>query len=58
MVTSHLTVIHVSVFFFQGYMREGKCHLALGDTMAAERCYKKVLDLETENKTAQEDVSL
>lgn len=39
-------------------MREGKCHLALGDTMAAERCYKKVLDLETGNKTAQEDVSL
>ncbi|XP_071148322.1 dnaJ homolog subfamily C member 7-like [Mytilus edulis] len=42
--------------FVKGYMREGKCHLALGDTMAAERCYKKVLDLETGNKTAQEDL--
>lgn len=37
-------------------MREGKCHLALGDTVAAERCYRTVLDLEKGNQTALDDV--
>ena len=39
-------------------MREGKCHLALGDAMAAERSYKRVLDLEKGNEVALDDVSI
>ena len=42
--------------FVKGYMREGKCHLALGDAMAAERSYKRVLDLEKGNEVALDDL--
>lgn len=40
----------------QGHMREGKCHLLLGNAMAASRCFQKVLELETDNIQAQQEV--
>lgn len=55
-----------SFFFFKrgghllssrkGHLREGKCHLSLGNAMAAARCFQKVLDLEPSNQEAQQEV--
>lgn len=42
----------------QGHLREGKCHLLLGNAMAANRCFQKVLELEPENNHVQQEVSL
>uniref|UniRef100_A0A8C7Y9Q7 DnaJ homolog subfamily C member 7 n=1 Tax=Oryzias sinensis TaxID=183150 RepID=A0A8C7Y9Q7_9TELE len=39
--------------FMKGHLREGKCHLSLGNAMAAARCFQKVLELEPSNKEAQ-----
>lgn len=41
----------------QGHLREGKCHLLLGNAMAASRCFQKVLELEPDNSQAQQEVS-
>uniref|UniRef100_A0AAQ4Q1L4 J domain-containing protein n=1 Tax=Gasterosteus aculeatus aculeatus TaxID=481459 RepID=A0AAQ4Q1L4_GASAC len=41
--------------FMKGHLREGKCHLSLGNAMAANRCFKKVLELEPSNKEAQQE---
>jgi len=41
----------------QGYLREGKCHIALGDPSAAVRSYQTVLELDPENQTVKKDVS-
>lgn len=41
----------------QGHLREGKCHLSLGNAMAAGRCFQKVLELEPDNSQAQQEVS-
>lgn len=41
----------------QGHLREGKCHLLLGNAMAASRCFQKVLELESDNSQAQQEVS-
>uniref|UniRef100_A0A8C7WNM0 DnaJ homolog subfamily C member 7 n=1 Tax=Oryzias sinensis TaxID=183150 RepID=A0A8C7WNM0_9TELE len=43
--------------FVKGHLREGKCHLSLGNAMAARRCFQKVLELELENGQAQQEVS-
>ena len=40
----------------QGHLREGKCHLSLGNAMAASRCFQKVLELEPGNMQAQQEV--
>ncbi|XP_069490591.1 dnaJ homolog subfamily C member 7 isoform X2 [Ambystoma mexicanum] len=35
--------------FVRGHQREGKCHLSLGNAMAACRCFQKVIELEPKN---------
>lgn len=40
----------------QGHLREGKCHLSLGNAKAASRCFKKVLELEPSNQEAKQEV--
>uniref|UniRef100_A0A8C5PGY9 DnaJ heat shock protein family (Hsp40) member C7 n=1 Tax=Leptobrachium leishanense TaxID=445787 RepID=A0A8C5PGY9_9ANUR len=42
--------------FVKGHQREGKCHLSLGNAMAATRCLQKVLELEPNNEPARQDV--
>lgn len=42
----------------QGHLREGKCHLLLGNAMAASRCFQKVLELEPSNREAQQEVEI
>lgn len=42
----------------QGHLREGKCHLSLGNAMAASRCFQKVLELEPSNREAQQEVRI
>uniref|UniRef100_A0A672RCY1 Uncharacterized protein n=1 Tax=Sinocyclocheilus grahami TaxID=75366 RepID=A0A672RCY1_SINGR len=42
--------------FMKGHMREGKCHLLLGNAMAASRCFQKVLELEPDNSQVQQEV--
>ncbi|XP_030195870.1 dnaJ homolog subfamily C member 7 [Gadus morhua] len=41
--------------FMKGHLREGKCHLSLGNAMAASRCFQKVLELEPGNMQAQQE---
>ncbi|XP_070975032.1 dnaJ homolog subfamily C member 7-like isoform X2 [Oncorhynchus clarkii lewisi] len=43
--------------FMKGHLREGKCHLSLGNAMAASRCFQKVLELEPSNSQAQQEHS-
>ncbi|XP_078281077.1 dnaJ homolog subfamily C member 7 isoform X2 [Rhinoraja longicauda] len=38
--------------FVKGHLREGKCHLSLGNAMAAGRCFQRVLELEGDNSQA------
>lgn len=40
----------------QGHLREGKCHLSLGNAMAASRCFQRVLELDHKNTQAQQEV--
>lgn len=42
----------------QGHMREGKCHLSLGNAKAASRCFQKVLELEPSNQEAKQEVEI
>uniref|UniRef100_A0AAQ6IFE3 DnaJ homolog subfamily C member 7 n=1 Tax=Anabas testudineus TaxID=64144 RepID=A0AAQ6IFE3_ANATE len=42
--------------FVKGHLREGKCHLSLGNAMAANRCFQRVLELEPDNSQAQQEV--
>ncbi|XP_046722835.1 dnaJ homolog subfamily C member 7 [Silurus meridionalis] len=42
--------------FMKGHLREGKCHLLLGNAMAASRCFQKVLELESDNSQAQQEL--
>ncbi|XP_041373976.1 dnaJ homolog subfamily C member 7-like [Gigantopelta aegis] len=42
--------------FVKGYLREGKCHLALGNSMAAIRSYEQALDLEPNNSVAKNEL--
>ncbi|XP_058477788.1 dnaJ homolog subfamily C member 7-like [Solea solea] len=41
--------------FMKGHLREGKCHLSLGNAMAASRCFQKVLELEPSNREAHQE---
>uniref|UniRef100_A0AAY4BKU1 DnaJ homolog subfamily C member 7 n=1 Tax=Denticeps clupeoides TaxID=299321 RepID=A0AAY4BKU1_9TELE len=43
--------------FVKGHLREGKCHLTLGNSMAASRCFQKVLELEPDHSPAQQEVA-
>lgn len=36
--------------FVKGHQREGKCHLTLGNAMAASRCFQKVMEMEPNNE--------
>uniref|UniRef100_F6XJ31 DnaJ homolog subfamily C member 7 n=2 Tax=Ornithorhynchus anatinus TaxID=9258 RepID=F6XJ31_ORNAN len=42
--------------FVRGHLREGKCHLSLGNAMAARRSFQKVLDLDPRNAQAQQEL--
>lgn len=42
----------------QGHLREGKCHLSLGNAKAASRCFRKVLELEPSNRDARHEVRI
>lgn len=44
--------------FVKGYLREGKCQLALGEAQAATCSFKKVLDLDPDNATAKTDIAI
>lgn len=48
----------ICIFFSppQGHLREGKCHLSLGNAMAASRSFQKVLELEPSNPEATQEV--
>ncbi|XP_033728700.1 dnaJ homolog subfamily C member 7-like isoform X1 [Pecten maximus] len=50
--------VRIDSAFVKGYVREGKCHLALGDPVAAGRSYQQVLMLEPENSTALTDLAV
>lgn len=53
------TVGHSRCFllcFFQGHLREGKCHLSLGNAMAACRSFQRALELDHKNSQAQQEV--
>lgn len=57
MYPNRLPHIMLYLCVLQGHLREGKCHLSLGNAMAASRCFQKVLELEPENTQAQQEVS-
>ncbi|KAK6166594.1 hypothetical protein SNE40_023249 [Patella caerulea] len=42
--------------FLKGYLREGKCHLVLGNASAAIRSYQHVLQLDPKNATSQNEI--
>lgn len=42
--------------FVKAYIREGKCHLYLGDFKAALRCFEKVKQIEPNNDSINKDV--
>uniref|UniRef100_A0A673BM62 DnaJ homolog subfamily C member 7 n=1 Tax=Sphaeramia orbicularis TaxID=375764 RepID=A0A673BM62_9TELE len=42
--------------FTKGHLREGKCHLSLGNAMAASRCFQRVLEMESDNSQAQQEL--
>jgi len=50
-------LLNICIIYLQGYLREGKCHIALGDPSAAVRSYQTVLELDPENQTVKKDVS-
>lgn len=55
MLSSHGELL---VAYPQGHLREGKCHLLLGNALAASRCFQRVLEMEPDNSQAQQEVSL
>ncbi|XP_056436104.1 dnaJ homolog subfamily C member 7 [Gadus chalcogrammus] len=42
--------------FMKGHLREGKCHLSLGNAMAAKRCFQRVLELELDNNQCHQEL--
>ncbi|KAI8761325.1 dnaJ homolog subfamily C member 7-like [Biomphalaria glabrata] len=44
--------------FVKGYLREGKCHLALGSPVAALRSYRHVLEIEPNNTVAIQESNI
>lgn len=57
-VSSYCAVMCTNCFphVAQGHLREGKCHLSLGNAKAASHCFKKVLELEPCNGEAKQEV--
>jgi len=67
---THCTCIHVFLLqaglwvvqvrslcgVLQGYLREAKCHLAMGEIATAIIAYSKVLQLEPQNSSAKTEV--
>lgn len=51
-----LQCIKRNVVMFQGYQREAKCQLALGEIATAILLYDKVLGLEPGNSSAKTEV--
>ncbi|MEQ2267786.1 DnaJ subfamily C member 7, partial [Xenotaenia resolanae] len=41
--------------FMKGHLREGKCHMSLGNAMAASRCFQKVLELDPNIREAKQE---
>ncbi|XP_057392230.1 dnaJ homolog subfamily C member 7 isoform X2 [Balaenoptera acutorostrata] len=41
--------------FVRGHLREGKCHLSLGNAMAARRSFQRALELDHKNAQAQQE---
>uniref|UniRef100_H0W0L8 DnaJ homolog subfamily C member 7 n=3 Tax=Cavia porcellus TaxID=10141 RepID=H0W0L8_CAVPO len=41
--------------FVRGHLREGKCHLSLGNAMAACRSFQRALELDHKNSQAQQE---
>ncbi len=57
-LTSTIKFLKQDVFLlFQGHFREGKCHLLMGETAAAICSYEKVLQIDSHNTAAKNDVS-
>lgn len=56
LVKTYLCLLTHSSFVPQGHLREGKCHLLLGNARAASRCFQKVIELESDNSQAQQEV--
>ncbi|XP_029649856.1 dnaJ homolog subfamily C member 7 isoform X1 [Octopus sinensis] len=52
------TAVSLDNTFLKGHLREGKCHMMLGDTCAALRSYETVLQLDPTNATARKEVKL
>ncbi|XP_026538556.1 dnaJ homolog subfamily C member 7 isoform X2 [Notechis scutatus] len=42
--------------FLRGHLREGKCHLSLGNAMAASRCFQRVKELDDKNAQAEQEL--
>ncbi|KAI2583025.1 DNAJC7 isoform 8 [Pan troglodytes] len=42
--------------FVRGHLREGKCHLSLGNAMAACRSFQRALELDHKNAQAQQEL--
>ena len=53
----YFAIAHLFVFFVQGYQREGKCLLALGNAFGAIQSFDKCLVIDPKNSTFQQDVS-
>ncbi|CAG02333.1 unnamed protein product, partial [Tetraodon nigroviridis] len=49
-------IYKLKIWYTQGHLREGKCHLSLGNAMAASRCFQRVLELEPDNSQAQQEL--
>merc|ERR1711962_1138342 len=47
--------IQLDTGFVKGYLREGKCHLALGSPVAALRSYRHAMEIEPNNTIAQRE---
>jgi len=43
--------------FTKGHLREAKCHLAMGELATATCCYQKVLDLDSTNTAAMNELN-
>ncbi len=48
---------HYNAKFVKGFMREAKCHMILGSLSLGKKCLEKALEIEPNNKQAQQEVS-
>ena len=46
----------LSLYVLQGHMREGKCHLAMGELAAALNCFHRAAQIEPKNQAAKDEV--